>query len=72
MHKTLAPGERGGSGLDRDATGDRGCQEKDVSFRSSVAWWPSDLVLSEICLALPLGSVTAVVGDVGAGDDQSC
>ncbi len=50
------------------AVGDTGRgRERDVAFRSSVAWWPSDLVLSELCLALPFGSLTAVVGDVGAG-----
>ena len=40
---------------------------RDVSFRSARAWWPGDLVLKELCLALPVGSLTAVVGDVGAG-----
>ena len=40
---------------------------KDVTFRSMRAWWPGDLVLKELCLALPAGSLTAIVGDVGAG-----
>jgi hypothetical protein len=44
-----------------------GGREKDVTFRSSVSWWACDLVLSELCLALPFGSLTAVVGDVGSG-----
>lgn len=37
-------------------------------FRSVVSWWPSDLALTELCLALPFGSLTAVVGDVGSGE----
>jgi hypothetical protein len=40
---------------------------RDVTFRSVRAWWPGDLVLRELCLALPFGSLTAIVGDVGAG-----
>ncbi len=36
-------------------------------FRSVVSWWPSDLALTELCLALPFGSLTALVGDVGSG-----
>lgn len=36
-------------------------------FRSAVTWWASDLALTELCLALPFSSLTAVVGDVGSG-----
>ncbi|BDA43676.1 probable multidrug resistance-associated protein 7 [Coccomyxa sp. Obi] len=55
---------------DTSQQGDGG--SRDVVFRSIVSWWPSDLALTELCLALPFGSLTAVVGDGVTGRVRVC
>lgn len=61
---------------ERNVEGEEACSgavpHKDVSFRSARRWWAGDMALVDLCLSVPHGSLVAVVGDVGAGDETIC
>ena len=42
---------------------------RDVTFCSACRWWQGDMVLMDLCLSIPSGSLVAIVGDVGAGEN---